>query len=82
MEEENKIINDYLNPLLGDLMQQSLNSILEMKDQNLIEKDDKETISFILTFLEEALQYYSSIKDTRNLAILSDLNNYLLKLTT
>lgn len=80
MKEEDKIINDYLNPILGDLMKQSLNSIIEMKEQNMLTKDSKQEIDFISKFLDEAFQYYSNIKDAQNLAILSDLKNYILKL--
>ena len=81
MKEENKVINDYLNPILGDIMKQSLNSIVEMKEQNMLTKDDKQELDFISKFLEEANQYYSNIKDAQNLAILDDLTNYLLGLT-
>ena len=81
MKEEDKIINDYLNPILGDLMKKSLNSIVEMKEQNMLTKDNKQELDFISKFLEDANQYYSNIKDTHNLAILDDLTNYLLGLT-
>ena len=81
MKEEDKIINDYLNPILGDLMKESLNSIVEMKEQNMLTKDNKQELDFISKFLEDANQYYSNIKDTQNLAILDDLTNYLLGLT-
>lgn len=80
--EENKIINDYLNPILGDLMQQSLNSILEMKEQNIIDKNSKEEILFISQFIDDAEQFYFNIKDARNLAIISDLKQYILDLAT
>jgi hypothetical protein len=82
MEEEDKIINDFLNPVLGELMQQSLTSILEMKNQNILSKDTKDEILFIAKFIDDAEQYFSSIKDARNLAILSDLKQYILDLTT
>ena len=80
--KENKIINDYLNPILGELMQQSLNSILEMKKQNILNKDNKDEILFISKFIDDSEEYYTSIKDARNLAILSDLKQYILDLTT
>jgi hypothetical protein len=77
MLKEDKIINDYLTPVLGDLMKKSLDSILNMKEQNLLTKDSKEDILFIAKFIDEAEQYYSSIKDTHNLAIINDLKQYL-----
>lgn len=80
INEEDQIINEYLSPLLGDLMDSSLKLILEMKDQNVLTKDNKEEILFISQFIDEADQYYSNIKDTRNLAILNDLKQYLLNL--
>jgi len=80
MSEEDKIINDYLSPILGDLMGSSLQSILDMKEQNILTKDNKEEILFISQFIDEAEQYYSHIKDTRNLKKLSDLKQYILSL--
>ena len=80
MKEEDKIINDYLDPILGEIMKQSLDSILEMKEQNVLTRDNKEEILFISQFIDEAEQYYSNIKDAHNLAILSDLKQYLLGL--
>lgn len=81
MNQEDKIINDYLTPVLGDLMQKSLNSILDMKEQNLLTKDSKEDILFIAKFIDEATQFYISINHTQNLAIINDLKQYLLDLT-
>lgn len=80
MKEEDKIINDYLDPILGEIMKQSLDSILEMKEQNVLTRDNKEEILFISQFIDEAEQYYSNMKDAHNLAILSDLKQYLLGL--
>jgi len=80
-KDENEIINDYLNPVLGEFMDNSLSSILEMKESGLITKEDKETIDFILIFIEDSLVYYSTQKNTKNCAILSDLKQYLLDLT-
>mgnify|MGYP003522380165 CR=1 FL=1 len=80
MREEDKIINDYLDPILGEIMKQSLDSILEMKEQNVLTRDNKEEILFISQFIDEAEQYYSNMKDAHNLAILSDLKQYLLGL--
>lgn len=80
MREEDKIINDYLDPILGEIMKQSLDSILEMKEQNVLTRDNKEEIIFISQFIDEAEQYYSNMKDAHNLAILSDLKQYLLGL--
>lgn len=77
---EDKIINDYLTPLLGDLMNKSLSHILELKEQNILTKDSKEDILFISKFIDEAEQFYSSIKDTHNLAIITGLKQYLLDL--
>jgi len=82
MDNEDKIINDFLNPVLGELMQQSLNSILEMKDKNILTRNNKDEILFISKFIDDSEEYYSSIKDARNLAILSDLKQYILDLTT
>ena len=80
MKEEDKIINEYLSPILGDLMGSSLQSIMEMKEQNLLTKDDKEDILFISQFIDEAETYYLGIKDTQNLAKIKDLKQYLLNL--
>ena len=80
MNQEDKIINDYLTPILGDLMKQSLDSILDMKEKDLVTRDDKEEILFISRFIDEAEQYYLGIKDTQNLAIINDLKQYLLKI--
>jgi hypothetical protein len=77
---EDKMIESLLNPILGESMKASLNMFLEMKNNNMIEKGDTETISFLNLFLEDAYEYYSGIKDTDNLAILSDLKQYLSKL--
>lgn len=77
--EEDKIINEYLTPALSGLMQQSLDVILEIKQQNILTRDNKEEILFMSQFIDDAEQYYSSTKDMRNLAILSDLKQYLLE---
>lgn len=82
MNNEDKIVNDFLNPVLGELMQQSLDSILEMKNKNILTRDNKDEILFISQFIDDAEQFYFSIKDARNLAILSDLKQYILDLAT
>lgn len=74
---EDKIINDYLTPILGDLMQKSLDSILDMREQKLLTKDSVEDILFIAKFIDEATQFYTDINHTENLAIISDLKQYL-----
>jgi hypothetical protein len=76
-----KQIEDLLNPILGESMKASLNLFMEMKEQGQLEKGDTETISFLNLFLEDAFEYYSNIKDTQNLAILSDLKQYLIDIT-
>lgn len=81
MTKEDQIINEYLNPVLLDLMQQSLDSIIEMKEQDLIKKEDVETIEFIKEFIDESFDYYSSTNNLKNCAILSDLKQYLFKIT-
>ncbi len=82
MEEEDKIINDFLNPVLGELMKQSLDSIVDMRNKNLLNRNNKDEILFIAKFIDDAEQYFTSIKDARNLAILGDLKQYILDLTT
>jgi hypothetical protein len=61
MNNENEIINDYLNPLLGDLMDKSLQHLIIMKDEGLLK--EVENKQFLLNFLDEASQYYSSINN-------------------
>lgn len=78
MSKEDKIINDYLTPILGDLMQKSLDAALELKEQNALTRDNKEEILTISKFIDEAELYYSNINHTHNLAIISDLKQYLL----
>ena len=77
---EDKDIEMLLNPILEESMKASLDTILEMKYQNLIEKGDIGTISFIKLFLEDAFEYYDGIKDMHNLLILNDLKQYLSEL--
>jgi hypothetical protein len=71
MSNENEIINNYLNPLLSQIMDESLQNILNMKEEGLLteEKDKK----FILEFLKDADQYYSSINNHENQRIIFDL---------
>jgi hypothetical protein len=71
MSNENEIINDYLNPLLGKIMDESLQNILDMKEEGLLNKiEDKQ---FILEFLEDANQYYSDINNLENQRKIFDL---------
>jgi len=77
MNSEDKIINDYLTPILGDLMQKSLDSILDMREQKLLTKDSVEDILFIAKFIDEATQFYTDINHAENLAIINDLKQYL-----
>jgi hypothetical protein len=71
MNNENEIINDYLNPLLGKIMDESLQNILNMKEEGLLnEIEDKK---FILEFLEDASQYYSNINNHEKNRIIFDL---------
>lgn len=78
MNQEDKIINDYLNPILGNIMEQSLQSLISMKEEGLLkEVEDKQ---FLLNFLEEASQYYSSINNTEKNSIIFDLKQDILGL--
>lgn len=78
MNIENKIINDYLNPILGNIMDESLQNLLNMKEEGLLrEIEDKE---FLLGFLEEASQYYSSINNTEKNSIIFNLKQDILSL--
>jgi len=71
MNNENEIINDYLNPLLGKIMDESLQNILNMKEEGLLnEVEDKK---FLLEFLEDANQYYSNINNLENQRKIFDL---------
>jgi hypothetical protein len=78
---ENINIERLLTPLLAESMKASLDAIIMMKEENSIEKGDTQTINFLNLFLKDAFEFYNSIEDTQNLAILSDLKNYLSKLT-
>lgn len=78
MNQEDKIINDYLNPILGNIMEQSLQSLISMKEEGLLkEVEDKQ---FLLNFLEEASQYYSSINNTEKNSIIFNLKQDILGL--
>lgn len=71
MNNENEIINDYLNPLLGKIMDESLQNILNMKEEGLLnEVEDK---NFVLEFLEDASQYYSNTNNNEKNRIIFDL---------
>jgi hypothetical protein len=71
MNSENEIINDYLNPLLGKIMDESLQNILNMKEEGLLnEVEDK---NFILEFLEDASQYYISVNNLNTQRKILDL---------
>lgn len=78
MNQEDQIINDYLNPLLGKIMDESLQNILNMKEEGMLkEVEDKK---FLLEFLEDASQYYLSIKDTVKNQKILDLKQEILGL--
>jgi len=78
MNQEDKIINDYLNPILGNIMEQSLQSLINMKEEGLLkEVEDKQ---FLLNFLDEASQYYSSINNIEKNSIIFDLKQDILDL--
>lgn len=78
MNQEDKIINDYLNPILGNIMEQSLQSLINMKEEGLLkEVEDKQ---FLLNFLDEASQYYSSINNTEKNSIIFNLKQDILGL--
>lgn len=71
MNNENEIINNYLNPLLGNIMNESLQNILNMKEEGLL--NDIEDKNFILEFLEDATEYYININNQDNLRKILDL---------
>lgn len=77
---EDKDIERLLNPILEESMKASLDMMIEMKESNELSKDNKEEIDFILLWINDAFEYYNSIKDAQNLAILCDLKQYLSKL--
>ena len=78
MNQEDKIINDYLNPILGNIMEQSLQSLINMKEEGLLkEVEDKQ---FLLNFLDEASQYYSSINNTEKNSLIFNLKQDILGL--
>lgn len=74
--DENKIITDYLTPMLGDLMNKSLDTFVEMKEGGGIKKDD-ENLDFYKTFTKEAYDYFLSIDDIEKCEISQDLMKYL-----
>ncbi len=80
MDNEDKIINELLNPILGESMNASLEMFLEMKNQGQIIKGDTEVISFLNLFLEDALEYYSSTNNIEKQRIIFDLKQYLSEL--
>jgi hypothetical protein len=75
MKEENKIINDYLNPLLSQIMDESLQNVLNMKQEGLL--TEVEDIKFVLDFLKDADQYYSNIINHENQRKIFDLKREL-----
>ena len=75
MKEENKIINDYLNPLLSQIMDESLQNVLNMKEEGLL--NEVEDIKFVLYFLKDADQYYSNINNQENQHKIFDLKREL-----
>jgi len=78
MNQEDKIINDYLNPILGNIMEQSLQSLINMKEEGLLkEVEDKQ---FLLNFLDEASQYYSSINNIEKNSVIFNLKQDILGL--
>lgn len=74
--DENEIISDYLSPLLGDLMNRSLDTFIEMKESGGIQKDD-ENLEFYKTFSKEAYEYFLSVNDIKKCEISQDLMKYL-----
>lgn len=78
MDENDKIINDYLNPILGNVMDESLQNLITMKEEGLLEEiEDKQ---FLIDFLDEASQYYSHINNTEKNSIIFDLKQDILGL--
>jgi hypothetical protein len=75
MNDENEIINDYLNPLLSQIMDESLQNVLNMKEEGLL--TEEKDIKFILEFLEDADQYYSNINSHENQRKIFDLKHEL-----
>lgn len=75
-----KQIEDLLNPILEESMQSSLDMMIEIKNNNELSKDNREEIDFILLWIGDAFEYYTSTNNIRNLAILSDLKQYLLEI--
>lgn len=75
MNNENEIINDYLNPLLSQIMDESLQNVLNMKEEGLL--TEGKDIKFILEFLEDADQYYSNINNHENQRKIFDLKHEL-----
>jgi hypothetical protein len=75
MNNENEIINDYLNPLLSQIMDESLQNVLNMKEEGLL--TEEKDIKFILEFLEDADQYYSNINSHENQRKIFDLKHEL-----
>ena len=75
-----KMIENLLNPILGESMKASLDMFLEMKNQGQIIKGDTEVISFLNLFLEDALEYYSSTNNIEKQRIIFDLKQYLSEL--
>lgn len=67
---ENKDIENLLTPLLEESMNASLNLFIESKD---VFKEDKSNNSFILTFLNDALEYYTHTNNIEKIDLINDL---------
>ena len=74
---EDKDIKRLLNPILEESMNASVNMFIESKEQL---KDDKGSISFILKFLDDALEYYTSTNNIEKLDIINDLKHEFLEI--
>lgn len=74
MTEENNIINEYLTPILSELMTSSLNTIRGMKEKNEINKENSD---FIKQFLSEALEFYSDENSAHIRVEINEIMQYL-----
>ena len=67
---EDKDIERLLNPILEESMNASIDMFIESKEQL---KGEKETISFIINFLGDSLEYYTSTNNIEKIRLICDL---------
>lgn len=72
MENIEKELENELNNMLGEMIQVSLNNIIQIKDNNIKISDYEK--NFFLEFLNEFKDYYSN--DHKNSTLIQELIDY------